>query len=279
MINLIQKSNKCSKEKCSNELNKVRNDKNLQLEKEKLFKTNDIDVKNKLITNIYSNKNQNNFDLCNYKKCKKINIKLQDHKLKVMNDKIKLYNIIFPKNYQIKYDELIKLTSKKSITDEEYLKITILFQILTRFISGKYMEYNKSFFDAHSNYLNCGKNKCESLFNDISQDKELMKKKLSIFSIKDDKKRNKVIEEVYSNEKQVKLDKCIAKKCNNISLKLIQEILKLYNKKIKYFKLKIPEDLIFTDIKKLNDDDIPKIIIKLNKLSRYIDKNEYIANI
>jgi hypothetical protein len=66
MINLIQKSNKCS-----NELDKVLNDKKLQLEKKKL------------ITNIYSNKNQNNLDLCAYKKCK-------NNKLKEMDDK---YNI------------------------------------------------------------------------------------------------------------------------------------------------------------------------------------------
>ena len=53
--------------------------------------------------------------------------------------------------------------------------------------------------------------------------------------------------------------------------------MKLINNKIKYFKLKIPEDLKFTDIKKITDDDIPKVIIKLNKLLRYIDKNKYIA--
>ena len=109
MINLIQKSNKCSKEKCSNELNKVRNDKNLQLEKEKLIKKNDMNSYDKLITNIYSNKNQNNLDLCAYKKCKNINKNLQINKLKEMDDKIKLYNIIFPKKYKEKYNELIRI--------------------------------------------------------------------------------------------------------------------------------------------------------------------------
>ena len=133
-----------------------------------------------------------------------------------------MINIIFPKKYKKQYNELIRLTSKTSITDDEYLKITLLFQILTRFISGKYMEYIKSSADAFSNYYNCGRNKCESLFNDFKQDKELFKKRISTFSIKDDKKRNKVI------EKQVKLDKC-----NNISLKFIQEALKLNNNKIK----------------------------------------------
>ena len=128
-----------------------------------------------------------------------------------------MINIIFPKKYKKQYNELIRLTSKTSITDDEYLKITLLFQILTRFISGKYMEYIKSSANAFSNYY-----KCESLFNEFKQDKELLKKRISTFSIKDDKKRNKVI------EKQVKLDKC-----NNISLKFIQEALKLNNNKIK----------------------------------------------
>ena len=189
MINLIQKSNKCSKQKCSNELDKVLNDKKLQLEKEKLIKKNDLDAYDKLITNIYSNKNQNNLDLCSYKKCKKVNKTLQNNKLKELDDKIKLYNIIFPKKYKEKYNELIRLTSKTYITDDEYLKITLLFQILTRFISGKYMEYIKSSADAFSNYYNCGRNKCEGLFNEVKQDKELFKKKISTFSIKDDKKR------------------------------------------------------------------------------------------
>jgi hypothetical protein len=228
--------------------------------------------------NIYSNKNQVNLDLCKFKHCKKVNKTLQDHKLKVMKDEIKLYNIKFPEKYKNKYNELIKLTSKSSITDEEYLRITLLFQILTRFFSNKVMEYNKKLFEARSNYLNCGMNKCKDLYNDITQDKELMKKKLSIFSIKDDKKRNKVIEEVFSNEKQVKLDKCITNKCNKASLIFVQEMLKIFNKKIKYFKLKIPEDLKFTDIKKITEADIPKVIIKLNKLSNFINKNEYIAN-
>ena len=278
MIHLYQEVGNCAKKKCSKESDKVSNDKKLKLEREKLIKTRDLDEKEKILTNIYSNKNQVNLDLCKYKHCKKVNKTLQDHKLKVMKDEIKLYNIKFPEKYKNKYNELIRLTSKSSITDEEYLKITLLFQILTRFFSNKVMEYNKKLFEARSNYLNCGMNKCKGLYNDITQDKELMKKKLSIFSIKDDKKRNKVIEEVYSNEKQVKVDKCITNKCNKASLIFIQELLKSFNKKIKYFKLKIPEDLKFTDIKKITEADIPKVIIKLNKLSNFINKNEYIAN-
>jgi hypothetical protein len=278
MIRLYQEVGNCAKKNCSKESDKVSNDKKLKLERDKLIKTRDLDEKEKILTNIYSNKNQVNLDLCKFKHCKKVNKTLQDHKLKVMKDEIKLYNIKFPEKYKNKYNELIKLTSKSSITDEEYLRITLLFQILTRFFSNKVMEYNKKLFEARSNYLNCGMNKCKDLYNDITQDKELMKKKLSIFSIKDDKKRNKVIEEVFSNEKQVKGDKCITNKCNKASLIFVQEMLKIFNKKIKYFKLKIPEDLKFTDIKKITEADIPKVIIKLNKLSNFINKNEYIAN-
>ena len=193
MINLIQKSNKCSKQKCSNELDKVLNDKNLQLEKEKLIKKNDMNSYDKLITNIYSNKNKNNLDLCAYKKCKNINKNLQINKLKEMDDKIKLYNIIFPKKYKEKYNELIRLTSKVSITDDEYLKITLLFQILNIFISGKYMEYIKSSADAYSNYYNCGRNKCESLFNEVKHDKELFKKGYLFFQLKMIKKEIKLL--------------------------------------------------------------------------------------
>jgi hypothetical protein len=279
MIGLYEDVGKCSKKKCSKELEYFSNDKKIKIEREKLFKTKNIDEKEKILTNIYSNKNQNNLDLCKYKQCKKVNKTLQDHKLKVMNDEIKLYNIKFPEKYEEKYKELIRLTSKTSNTDEEYLKITLLFQILNRFFSYKIMEYNKKLFEARSNYLNCGMNKCKSLFNDVSQDKELIKKKLSIINIKDDKKRNKVIENVFSNEKQVKVDKCITNKCNKASLIFIQELLKSFNNKIKYFKLKIPEDLKFTDIKKITEDDIPNVIIKLNKLANYINKDKYIANL
>ena len=102
MIRLYQEVGNCSKKKCSKELDKVSNDKKLKLEREKLFKTRDLDEKEKILTNVYSNKNQVNLDLCKYKHCKKVNKTLQDHKLKVMKDEIKLYNIKFPEKYKKK---------------------------------------------------------------------------------------------------------------------------------------------------------------------------------
>lgn len=278
MLKLVQDFTKCSKEKCNKEFNKVINDKKLKSEKEKLFKTNDLKKKENIFANINSNKNQNELDLCAYKKCK-IQKKLQEYKIKSMNDKINLYKIKFPKDLHIKYDLLIELTSKPSLTDEEYIKTLLLFQILSRFISNKIMEYNKPFLNSFKEYIDCSLKKCETLGKELSQDKDLKNKKFSIFSIKDDNKRNKVISEVFSNEKQVKLDKCITNKCNKASLKLIQETLKLNNNKIKYFNIKIPDNIKLPDIKKITEDNIPEYIIKLNQISRYIEKNKYIVNI
>jgi hypothetical protein len=76
--------------------------------------------------------------------------------------------------------------------------------------------------------------------------------------MKDDKERNKLIKEVYSNEKQVKLDKCIIKKCNKKSLEYIKELIKISN-------LKIPKEKQFPNIKKITEDDIPDIIIKFKQ--------------
>lgn len=278
MIKNIQELNKCSKEKCKKEYEIVINNKKLKLEKEKLFQEKDLKKKEQLINNIFSNINQNNLDLCIYKKCK-IQKQLIEYRIKSIKDKINFYNIKFPKYYQDKYDNFMELSSKKSFNDEEYLKLIILFQILQRFISIKITEINKPFIKSYEDYINCGMNKCNDLYKNTAKDENLSKKKISTYSIKDDNKRNKVIREVYSNEKQVQLDKCITNKCNKASLKLIQETLKVFNKKIKYFKIKIPDNLKLPDIKKITEDDIPELIIKLNQLGRYIDKNEYIANI
>jgi len=278
MLKLVQDSNKCSKEKCNKELNKVINDKKLKLEKEKLFKTRELKKKEKIIANINLNKNQNEFDLCAYKKCK-IHKKLHEYKIKLMKDKINLYKIKFPKEFQIKYDLLIQLTSKPSLTDEEYIKMLFLFQILTRFISNKQMEFNKDLIKSYEDYINCGLKECKVLQQEVLSDKDLTKKKLSAFFIKDDNKRNKEIREVFSNEKQVKLDKCITNKCNKASLKTIQEALKDYYNKIKYFNIKIPDNIKLPDIKKITEDNIPEYIIKLNQIASYIQKNEYIVNI
>jgi hypothetical protein len=278
MLKLVQDSNKCSKEKCNKELNKVINDNNLKLEKKKLFKTKDLKKKEKIIANINSNKNLNEFDLCVYKNCK-IHKKLQEYKIKLMKDKINLYKIKFPKEYQIKYDLLIQLTSKPSLTDEEYIKMLFLFQILSRFISNKQMEFNKDLLKSYGDYINCGLKECKVLQQEVLSDKDLTKKKLSAFFIKDDNKRNKEIREVFSNEKQVKLDKCITNKCNKASLKTIQAALKDYYNKIKYFNIKIPDNIKLPDIKKITEDNIPEYIIKLNQIASYIQKNEYIVNI
>ena len=122
MLKLVQDFNKCSKEKCDKELNKVINDNKLKLEKKKLFKTKDLKKKEKIIANINSNKNLNEYDLCAYKNCK-IHKKLQEYKIKLMKDKINLYKIKFPKEYQIKYDLLKNSNEDIKFNYDEELKL------------------------------------------------------------------------------------------------------------------------------------------------------------
>jgi len=92
-------------------------------------------------------------------------------------------------------------------------------------------------------------------------------KKLSIILMKDDEKRNKIIRDIYSNKKQVKLDKCYVKNCNNEYLNVLKEVIEIYNKKIKTRNINIPE----ININKINENDIPEFIIKFNQFINHID--------
>lgn len=88
--------------------------------------------------------------------------------------------------------------------------------------------------------------------------------------MKNDKKRNEFIKEVFSNEKQIKLDKC-----NKDTLKYIQESLKFYNDYLKLFDIEVPKDIQMSNIIELKEDDIPKIVINFNKLSYFFSKKIY----
>jgi hypothetical protein len=67
--------------------------------------------------------------------------------------------------------------------------------------------------------------------------------------------KNKVIRDIYSNEKQVKLDKCMINNCNNILLNLLQNTLKHFNNIIKAYDVKIPKEIQLPEIKKITDDN------------------------
>jgi hypothetical protein len=267
---------KCSKDKCKKEHEKASTDENLKKDRMKLIQSNNLKEINELIKKIYSNKLQNNIDICAYKKCK-VHKQLYELRIKSLKDKIKVYNIKLTTDLKNKFDELIKLNAKPSFTDEELLKSIIIIQTLQRFINDKIKTINEPFIKLLGDYISCGKKNCNVLFEEVKNDKILTDKKMKVSSIKDDEKRNKIIKEIYSNEKQIKLDKCITKKCNKLSLKLIQDMTKIFNNKIKVFNLKPPEHIKIPDIKKISEDDIPEIIIKLNQLSKYIDK--YVGNI
>lgn len=278
MNKTVQDFIECYKNKCKEKFDKVINDKKLVSGKMKLNKENNIVKKEKIIRQVYSNPIQRDLDLCAYKNCKMVK-KLLIYRLKIFKDKIKLYDIKLSPNLQLKFKRYEELVSKTSMNDDEYLEYIILFHTINGFINDKIVFIKAPFMKSFVDYMNCSNKKCKDLYADIRKDDDLTKKKISIFSIKDDKKRNELIREVYSNEKQVNLDKCITNKCNKPSLKLLQENMKLLNKKIEMFNIKIPANIKLPDIKKITEADIPEVIIKLNQISKYIDKDNYIGNL
>ena len=263
-IKLIQRINKCVKKKCKESFEKVSNDKKLILAKKRLDNIKDLKKKEKAITDIYLNKNQKELSLCTYKKCK--NKKIIEFNIKLFKDKIKLYNIILSPIYKKKFDKLIELTNKTNLTDDEYIKYIILFNNIKKFINNKEYESKELYNKAFSKYLKCKDNKCNELSKKILLDSDLFQKKMLTYSIKNNKKRNEVIKDYYSNENQVNLDKCLINNCNRQSLKYFQEFIKSLNNKIKAFDLKLPINLqLPEDIKKINENnwtletDIPNI--------------------
>ena len=271
LLKVIQEYMNCYKENCKDELDKINNDNKLKVLKKRLEKKKDFKEIDKIILEIYSNKNQKDFDLCEFKNCK---IRKDFHELIIngLIKKIEIFEIKFSKDIQKKYDNLIQLFSKPSLTDEEYIKYISLYRFFQKFIDLKVIEEIISIFNPIDDYQKCINKNCKN----FTIDDELRKKKNSIYLINDEKERNKVIREVNSNEKQVKLDKCGVKNCNNASLKVIQQSLKYYNNIIKAFDIKIPKEIQLHDINELKEEDIPEIMIKFNQIYYYIKKYEIV---
>ena len=264
----------CYKENCKDELEKIHNDKKLKVLKKRLEKRKDWKDIDKIILEIYSNKNQKDFDLCVFKNCK---IRKDFHELKI-NDlikKIEIFEIKFPKDIQKKYDNLIQLFSKPSLTDEEYINFLILFYYFLKIIEIIVMKKSFDILKHWEYYSKCRNIKCKKIYKDVNNDEELKNKRSLIWKYySNDDERNKVISDIYSNEKQVNLDKCMVKNCNKIFLNLLQYTQKHYNKIIKAYDIKIPKDIQLPDITKLKAKDIPEIIIKYNQIIFYSDKYE-----
>ena len=259
--------NKCSKEKCNEKYEIVDNDKEIIEIKNKLIRSEDYKEIEKNLIDYYSNKYVKDLELCVLKKCKNIN-KIQKDKLNFIKKNVILYDIKLSTELNEKLDNLIKLSLKPSLNDDEYMSFLILLFLFEKIINNNILDYYMKLVELNGEYKRCSKKYCKK----YDTDKELKEKLKIIANIKDDKKRNELIRKVYSNEKQIKLDKCITNKCNNYELNLIHELLKTFNNKIKYFKLKIPEDLKFPNITEIKEDDIPEIIIKINQLSYYLKK-------
>lgn len=270
MNDLVIKSNKCLKDKCEEKLKIFEKDK-------KLVKIN-YNIINELknykeiekdIIDFYSNKKIKDLALCVFKNCKFIK-KIQDKYLKFINNSIIFYDIKLSNELKEKLDKLIELSSIPSLTDEEYINKVILLRLFTKIANINLLKSKIKLLKLLKGYINCSNKYCNEFKIDF---KELQDKKLLIIKMKNDKKRNEFIKEVFSNEKQIKLDKCVTNKCNKVSLKFIQESLKYFNDCLKLFDIEVPKDIQMSNIIELKEDDIPDIIIKFNKLSYFFSKN------
>jgi hypothetical protein len=263
MNELLIKYNKCLKDKCEDKIKIFEKDKKLMKINNNIINYKDIE---KNIIELYSNKKAKDLLLCGFKNCK-FTKKIQDKYLKFINNSIKFFDIKLSTKLKKQLDKLIELSSKPSLTDEEYINKIILLRLFNRIASINLFKSKIKIFKLLKRYINCSDKYCKE-FN--IEAKELQDKKLSIIKIKNDKKRNEYIKEIFSNEKQVKLDKCVTNKCNKVVLKLIQESLKFFNDSLKLFDIKVPKDIQMSNIIELKEDDIPEIIIKINKLSYFL---------
>ena len=272
ILKIIQEYINCYKENCKDEYDNIGKDKKLQIIKNKLIKNNNWKDIDKIIFDIYSNKNQKDFELCVYKKCSIVK-DFQKYKINSLNKKIKILEIKFSNDIQIKYDNFIKLFSKSSLTDEEYIDFIILFYYFDKIIEIKVTEKLFNIFKHWDNYSKCSNKNCKGLYNEVNNDEELKKKRSLIFQYyNNEDERNKVIRDIYSNQKQVNLDKCMVKKCNKILLKLLQYTLKHFNNIIKAYDVKIPKEIQLPEIIKLKEKDIPEIMIKYYQIFNYSNK-------
>lgn len=259
--------NKCAKEKCNEKYEIVDNDKEIIEIKNKLIRSEDYNDIERNLIDYYSNKNVKDFELCALKKCKNIK-KIQKDKLNFIQKNVILYDIKLSTELNHKLDNLIKLSLKPSLNDDEYMIFIMLLFLFEKIINNNILDSYMKLVELNGEYKRCKKKYCKK----YDTDKELEEPLKIISNTKNYKKRNELIREVYSKEKQVKLEKCIINKCNNHELNLIQELLKTFNNKIKFFNIKVPKEIQITNIIELKEDDIPEIIIKLNQLSYFLKK-------
>ena len=269
MKKLLIKTNKCLKDKCEEKTKIFEKDKKLvKLNYNIINELKNYKKIEKDIIDFYSNKKTKDMVLCAFKNCKFIK-KIQDKYLKFINNSIIFYDIKLSNELIEKLDKLKELSSKPSLTDKEYINKIILLKFFNKIANINLFKSKIKLFKLLKGYINCSNKYC----NEFKIDKELQDKKLSIIKMKNDKKRNEFIKEVFSNEKQIKLDKCITNKCNKVTLKFIQESLKYFNDYLKLFDIEVPKDIQMSNIIELKEDDIPEIIIKFNKLSYFFTIN------
>jgi hypothetical protein len=88
ILKIIQEYMKCYKENCKDEYDNIGKDKKLQIIKNKLKKNKNWKEIDKIIFDIYSNRNQKDFELCVYKKCSIVK-DFQEYKINSLNKRLK----------------------------------------------------------------------------------------------------------------------------------------------------------------------------------------------
>jgi len=270
----MSKFDNCHNTKCKSYNDEIYKDKALSSKLLKFIKENDIKKAEKIKIELSKNPKIKAYELCQYNSCKNSFYNFMKKKYDSFQFTIKLYNIKLNAHLVKLNNELGTLIIKKKLSEEEIIRLFIIYSILQKFLIRSIIHNPVMRFVLLT--ARCSFEKCTELYKLVKGDKDVLKLKVSSLLEKNEKKRNKYIEEWASHPKQVALDKCVAKHCNKFNFDLIKEGLKIYKKTIELKKIKFPlnieEDINYlSSLKKLTEKDIPKAIIAFAKINGYIN--------
>ena len=185
MNKLSIKINKCLKDKCEEKIKIYEKDKKLvKLNYNIINELKNYKKIEKDIIEFHSNKKTNDMVLCAFKNC--IFIKnIQDKYLKFINNSIIFYDIKLSNELIEKLDKLKELSSKPSLTDEEYINKIILLKFFNKIASINLFKSKNKLLKLLEGAINCSNKYCY----EFKLDKELQDKKQSIIKMKNDKNK------------------------------------------------------------------------------------------
>lgn len=144
------------------------------------------------IIDFYSNKKIKDMVLCAFNNCKFIK-NIQDKYLKFINNSIIFYDIKLSNELIEKLDKLKELSSKPSLTDEEYINKIILLKFFNKIASINLFKSKIKLLKLLEGAINCSNKYCY----EFKLDKELQDKKQSIIKMKNDKKEMNLLKKFF----------------------------------------------------------------------------------